>query len=173
MSLFARLFAASVAAALVLMALTAVSAAGQRSTQPTPPTQQPKVQTPSPRPSPHPPFPLPDTATALPPDNTIPPAPTPASSDNQNAVPSVTSTNNGTTGTSNQGGTAPPSADCVIPAWLADESAHVDDAVIRLHKLRKLDTANYTKTAPANCPQRLFKYRVGILSEIVAVMEGR
>lgn len=77
----------------------------------------------------------------------------------------------------NSSGPAPAaaaSADCSVPPWLAEESAHLDDAIVRLHKLQRLDTVGYTTTAPPTaCAQQLFKYRVSVLNKIIASMEGR
>jgi hypothetical protein len=68
----------------------------------------------------------------------------------------------------------PTRAECVIPMWLATESARIDDIVLKLHTLQKMDVAGYKKEAPsADCPQQLFKYRVSILSKVVALMEGK
>jgi len=68
----------------------------------------------------------------------------------------------------------PTRAECVIPTWLAPESSRIDEIVLKLHALQKLDAAAYKKEAPpTDCPQQLFKYRVSILDKVVALMERK
>lgn len=68
----------------------------------------------------------------------------------------------------------PTRAECVIATWLAPESSRIDEIVLKLHALQKLDAAAYKKEAPpAECPQQLFKYRVSILDKVVALMERK
>jgi hypothetical protein len=158
-------------ACLVLVAAASsrsVSEAGQR---PSPPTQIDQVPKPPPA---VPPLPPPKPAGRGRPDTPAQP-PTqvePRSRSNQGGGSSVPP-RPAPSGASDQGGTAASSADCAIPAWLASESDRVDDVVVRLHKLRSLDTADYRKNAPANCAQQLFKYRISVLNQIVELLETR
>jgi hypothetical protein len=90
-------------------------------------------------------------------------------------MPPSASRGGGSTG-GGQSGAVPviqarPVRDCSMPQWLVPLNARLDMLALRLHRLNKLDTAQYIKAAPSQCAQELFVYRLGVLEGLIGQME--